>query len=381
MVNSKIGGVVKTTPLKSVKGFVWADQRRCDWSDKSVTSSAWEYIMVRSGKKEKRETMETDKYLTLISETSNVNNFTVRFTDALTFGEDWEVALVQAYLPHRDSHFQESFKKYFPNNKAIGELVVHYNTSPTATSSTSTSSTVRINDIVDGINKGTTKLDVLKMIYTVAWNKIIHDFKTDASVTAAYPKDDKGNVLHQILEETAYGVTLKGYAVKGGRFTLDKTLAQMIGVMNVAGTGLGSGVHYRIRDNENIKRTSAFTYNNDEINLYSSVDWVFTLHTTWSTRYIPTEVYRHVDINCSLIVPQQVNNDDTNYILYHAEIPGNGGLVIPHQRIYVKLRSTSFRSIQIWITDHETGQIDQTLPFEKTRVILHVRNKKPSQTV
>ena len=31
MVNSKIGGVVKTTPPKSVRGFVWADQRRCDW--------------------------------------------------------------------------------------------------------------------------------------------------------------------------------------------------------------------------------------------------------------------------------------------------------------------------------------------------------------
>ena len=52
---------------------------------------------------------------------------------------------------------------------------------------------------------------------------------------------------------------MKGYAVKGGRFTLDKTLAQMMGVMNVAGTGLGSGLHYRIRDNDNIKRTSAFT--------------------------------------------------------------------------------------------------------------------------
>ena len=84
--------------------------------------------------------MDTDKYLTLISETHNVDNYTVRFTEPLTFGEDWEVALVQAYLPHRDSHFQESFKKYFPNNKAIGQLAVHYNTSPTATTSTSTSS-------------------------------------------------------------------------------------------------------------------------------------------------------------------------------------------------------------------------------------------------
>ena len=77
-------------------------------------------------------------------------------------------------------------------------------------------------------------------------------------------------MLHQTLEETTYGVTLKGYAVKGGRFTLDKTLAQMMGVLNVAGTGLGSGVHYRIRDNDNIKTISAFTLNNDEINLFST---------------------------------------------------------------------------------------------------------------
>ena len=25
----------QNTPLKSVRGFVWADQRRCDWSDKN----------------------------------------------------------------------------------------------------------------------------------------------------------------------------------------------------------------------------------------------------------------------------------------------------------------------------------------------------------
>ena len=79
--------------------------------------------------------MDTDKYLTLISETHNVDNFTVRFTEPLTFGEDWEVGLVQAYLPHRDSHFQESFKKHFPNNKVVGGLAVHYNTSPSSSSS------------------------------------------------------------------------------------------------------------------------------------------------------------------------------------------------------------------------------------------------------
>ena len=295
--------------------------------------------------------MEKDKYLTLISETHNVENYTVRFTEPLTFGEDWEVGLVQAYLPHRDSHFQESFKKYFPNNKAIAELAIHYNTSPTATTSTSTPSTVRINDIVDGVRRGTSKLDVLKMIYTVAWKQIMHDLKTDTSVTAAYPKDDKGNVLHQILEETAYGVTLKGYAVKGGRFTLDKTLAQMMDVMNVAGTGLGDGVRLVFRNNVNIKRTDTFTYNNDEINLFSGVDWVFTtLQTPWSTRY--------------MIIPQQANNNKYKYVLHHTEVPDDDSLVIPHERMYMKLSSTSYSSAQIWIR-HEPSISDivPTLPY------------------
>ena len=178
----------------------------------------------------------------------------------------------------------------------------------------------------------------------------MHDLKTDTSVTAAYPKDDKGNVLHQILEETTYGVTLKGYAVKGGRFTLDKTLAQKMDVMNVAGTGLGDGVRLVFRNNVNIKRTDTFTYNSDEINLFSGVDWVFTtLQTPWSTRYIPGTVYQHVDINCDMIIPQQANNNKSKYVLHHTEVPDDDSLVIPHERMYMKLRSTSYSSAQIWI--------------------------------
>ena len=138
-------------------------------------------------------------------------------------------------------------------------------------------------------------------------------------------------MLHQILEETAYGVTLKGYAVKGGRFTLDKTLAQMLDVMNIAGTGLGNGVRYVFRENTNIKRTDTFTYNNDEINLFSSVDWVFTtLHTPWSPRYIPETAYQHVDINCDMIISHQQNNKKYKYALHHAEVPDDDSLVIPH---------------------------------------------------
>ena len=280
--------------------------------------------------------METDKYLTLTSETHNSSNFAVNFWPYLTFGDDWEVALVQAYIPQRDSHFADTFKAYFPNNNVVRRLSVHYNTSPTATSSASRASTVRIDDIIDGIGQGTTKLDVLEMIYTVAWNKIMYDIKTDASLMAAYPKDKNGNVLHQIAEEGPYSAILKGYGQSGGRFTLDKTLAQMMGIMNVGGTALGSGVHYTIRGNENIVRVSTYIYNNDEINLYSDVDWVFTtLLTPWSTRYIPEKAYKHVDINCDLIVSQQVNIDN-KYILYHAEIPGDGGVVVPHERVLLE---------------------------------------------
>ena len=163
-------------------------------------------------------------------------------------------------------------------------MAIHYNTSPTATTSVSKTTTIRVDDIINGVGRGTSKLDVLKMIYSVAWNKIMYELRTDSSVTAAYPKDNNGDMLHQTLEETTHGGTLKGYAVTGGRFTLDKTLAQMMGVMNAAGMALSSGIHYRIRDNDNIIRTSTFIYNNDEINLYSSVDWVFTmLQTPWPT--------------------------------------------------------------------------------------------------
>ena len=102
----------------------------------------------------------------------------------------------------------------------------------------------------------------------------MYKLRTDSSVTAAYPKDSNGDMLHQTLEETTHGVTLKSYALKGGRFTLDKTLAQMMGVLNVVGTGLGSGVHYRIRDNDNIKRTDTFTLNNDEINLFGCLRYI-----------------------------------------------------------------------------------------------------------
>ena len=54
MVNSKVGGVVKTTPQKALEGL-YGQTRDAVISLIKVTSSPWEYIMVRSGKKEARD--------------------------------------------------------------------------------------------------------------------------------------------------------------------------------------------------------------------------------------------------------------------------------------------------------------------------------------
>ena len=112
--------------------------------------------------------METDKYISLVSGTHDANNIRFHPSTNLTFGEDWEVALVQAYIPHNDSHFWDNFKKYFPNNKVVGGLAVLYNTSPTATTSASKTTIVRVDDIIDGVERGTSKFNVLKMIYSGA---------------------------------------------------------------------------------------------------------------------------------------------------------------------------------------------------------------------
>ena len=78
---------------KSGKGFVWADKTRCDWSDKNDVIDASIYNGVRRFSKNRDETMERDKYVTLISHTHN-NNFGISFVNYLTLGDDWQVALV-----------------------------------------------------------------------------------------------------------------------------------------------------------------------------------------------------------------------------------------------------------------------------------------------
>ena len=51
-----------------------------------------------------------------------------------------------------------------------------------------------------------------------------------------------------------------------------------------------------------------------------------------------------------MIVSNKVNDDD-KYILHHAEIPGDGGLVVPQQWSYMKLGSVSYANVSVWLTD------------------------------
>ena len=102
-----------------------------------------------------------------------------------------------------------------------------------------------------------------------------------------------------------------------------------------------------------------------------------TLRIPWPTRYIPKKVYKLVGINCDMIVSNKVNDDD-KYILHHAEIPGEGGLVVPDQQNYMTLGSVSYANVSAWLTD-VAGRLP-TLQNEKTRLVLHFR-KKPLQTM
>ena len=137
------------------------------------------------------------------------------------------------------------------------------------------------------------------MIYASAWNKIMADLKADTILSKVYFKDNKGNLLYQTLEPTEHGVTLKGYS-KGSYVYMEKKLAQMMDIVNAAGTGLGRGVHFVLRDNDDMKATRTFALLSSQIFFNSDVDWVFrTLHSTpWLQSYIPKTVYKHVDVYC-----------------------------------------------------------------------------------
>ena len=145
--------------------------------------------------------------------------------------------------------------------------------------------------------------------------------------------------------------------------------------MNAAGTRLGRGVHFVLRDNDDMKATRMFTLLSSQIFFNSDVDWVFrTLHSTpWLQSYIPKTVYKHVDVYCDTGQAQQVNNTDKQ-IMLHAEVPPGGGATTPTVWSYVNLSKVDYNQIKVWIND-EGGSGLVTLPNAKTRITLHFRKK------
>ena len=68
------------------------------------------------------KTMQTDTYLMLHSGTADSHDFTTTFSQTLTVGERWEVAVAQVHLPQGRSHFKEAFQREFPSNPVLGQL-------------------------------------------------------------------------------------------------------------------------------------------------------------------------------------------------------------------------------------------------------------------
>ena len=125
-----------------------------------MTSSA--VVYKGSGQGQIEKTMETEKYVTLVSRTDNNNNFTVVFSSSLTFAEGWAVAVTKASIPHGHSHFAETFKSLFPNNPVIAGLNIYYSNYSLGTSLDYIQKNVHVNDIVDGLGDGVSKADVFK---------------------------------------------------------------------------------------------------------------------------------------------------------------------------------------------------------------------------
>lgn len=137
--------------------------------------------------------------VTLISETHNNNNNNFDVSYCLAKDGRWRLSrrsyLIESHIVRRHSR-----------------LIFGIDTSTQVKQKS-----VRVNDIIVGFGDGTTNLDELKMIFTAAWDKLVSELIREAWVTSSHQKDDKGNLLHQTLEQSACGQTLKDQTGPGGR--------------------------------------------------------------------------------------------------------------------------------------------------------------------
>ena len=311
------------------------------------------------------KTMETEKYVTLFSGTANNNQFMVMFNETLKFGDQWEVAVAQAHVPHGPLTLADAFNQHFPNNPVLGQLKTFFKTSARndLAAFASGQKSVRLNDILGEFSETTSKFNVLKLIYTLAWNGIATE-KTPGK--GMHLRMNNQDFIAQVFKETSRGVKLEGTAFFGGYLSLNKKLGQMIGVWNAAGTGLGNGVRHEARSLADMRFRTMYGLSGDQILLYNDVDWYFPLSMNpWPSSVIPKTTPQHVDIHCDAVETQQSNGQ----ILLHAEV---GGMMTPMVWSYVTLAKTEVNQIKVWITESGTSTL-ATLPNEKTRITLHFR--------
>ena len=308
--------------------------------------------------------MQTDTYLTLHSGTSDAHDFTTTLNPSLTVGERWEVAVTQVHLP--GGGFKEAFQRAFPNNPTLGELQIHFKTSARndLTQFGTGKKSVKLNDILGDITETTTKYDVLQLIYNKAWNEMAKE-KTPGKGMVL--RMNNGDFMPQVFKETKMGVKLEGTAFHGGFLALNKTLAQLLGMVNAAGTGLGIEVRYETWSLADMRSRTTYGISGDLIKLYDGVDWFFPgLLSPWSLSLQKT----HLDLHCDVVRAQHTNGQR---LWMHVESPSGGGTLSPMVRSYIPLAQREVKKIRVWTTETGTDTA-VTLPTnQKTRITLHFR--------
>ena len=226
---------------------------------------------------------------------------------------------------------------------------------------------VRLNDILGDFSKTTSKFDILQMIYTFAWNEIAAE-KTPGK--GMHLRMNNQDFIPQVFKDTKLGVKLEATHFCGGYLALNKTLAQLMGVVNAVGMGLGNGVRYETRSLVDMRFRTTYTLLGALIKLYDDVDWYLTAsNSPWSLGLKK----EHVDIHCDVVRQQHA----TGQMLAHTEILPGGGMWTPTVRSYVPGAKREVKKIRVWITETGTATL-VTLPNEKTRITLHFR-KTPEQ--
>ena len=180
-------------------------------------------------------------------------------------------------------------------------------------------------------------------------------------------EDEQWRLHPSSLETDPNGDQTGSHGQSLGYLALHKSLAQMLGVVNAAGTGLGHGVRYETQSLVDMRSRTTYALSGDLINLYDGVDWFFPgLSSPWSLNLQKT----HIDLHCNVIRSQHANGQR---LWTHVKSPPGGGTLTPAMRSYIPLAKRELNKIRVWIP--ETGTDTKvTLPtHQKTRITPHFR--------